>query len=337
MTDQKSACYVTEDIVILKGLEPVRLRPGMYLGGTDSLGLQHVAFEALDALASAEFPQLLSLHISGDSCQVLSTVKPGSPEVVRHAVTSLHAGGDFVGSQYRTWERHGVGLAVVNAVSEKFTLEFWDNKTQWRFHSERGVEKSYARIKPSSPSPTGTKTAVRLQFKIDRTIFAATAQFDAEKLAKRMETLALLCAGLNTEFKDGDKSERSYCFPRGIVQWVEDDAPKPTVWPKALSHEFKWKDAQIRVALQASSNSSSENVIHGFVNTVPVDSGSHIRGLNQALTRVPTIPRYGVHAIICVDAPSPQFQGPTRQVLAMEGLDTAIRDELVSYLSQASR
>jgi DNA gyrase subunit B len=349
--------YTASDIRVLEGLEAVRKRPAMYIGDTGSYGLHHLVYEAVDnsvdeALAGSCDNIRVVLHSDG-SCSVGDNgrgipvdihVETGRPaaEVV---LTTLHAGGKFGHSVYKvSGGLHGVGISVVNALSEWLELEVRRGGRVFTQRFERG--------EPVTELTQGEKTAKHgtiIRFKPDPAIFEETS-FSFDVLANRLRELAFLNRGLKIAIEDErDERKHTFHYNGGIIEFVKHiNQNKTPIHPKPLFFEGGKGDTQVEVALQY--NDGYQENVFTFANNINTrEGGTHLTGFRAALTR--TIGTYaqangylkgfkggitgddvreGLTAVISVRLPEPQFEGQTKAKLGnsdVRGLVESIVNE----------
>src|SRR5262245_35293116 len=267
--------YTASDIKVLEGLEAVRKRPAMYIGDTAAYGLHHLVFEVVDnsvdeALAGFCSNIRVILHTDG-SCTVVDDgrgipvdVHTGTGKSAAEVVlTTLHAGGKFESSVYKvSGGLHGVGVSVVNALSEWLEVEI---RRHGRVYTQR-----YDRGKPQSDLQAGEKTTKRgttIRFKPDPEIFEVTS-FSFDILANRLRELAFLNKGLRIQIEDErDEKKQTFHYTGGIRQFVEYiNQNKEPVHPKVLSFEGGRGDIQVEVALQY--NEGYQEFVFSFANNI---------------------------------------------------------------------
>ncbi len=366
--------YDASSIEVLEGLDPVRKRPAMYIGTTGPEGLHHLVYEVVDNSvdeAVAGYCKVISVIIHQDSSVTVTddgrgipvdehpTEKRPAAEVV---LTTLHSGGKFNDTSYKiSGGLHGVGVSVVNALSEKLELEIRRDGKVWR--------QTYRRGEPTSDFETiGTteKTGTRVTFHADPEIFK-TIEYSFDVLSQRLRELSFLNAGLEIEIKD-ERSGKShhFCYEGGIVSFVEhlnrkrSPLHKPPVF---ISGERSFPDkrgevpVQIEIALQY--NDSYNESVYSFANNInTIEGGSHLVGFRTSLTR--TLNRYiathskngkgestslsgedtreGLTAVISVKIPQPEFEGQTKSKLGtseVRGLvENLLYERLTDYLEE---
>ena len=333
--------YDATSIKVLGGLEAVRKRPAMYIGSTGELGLHHLVWEVVDNSvdeAMAGFCDEINVTVHDDNSVTVvdngrgipvdmhATEKKPAAEVV---MTVLHAGGKFDSDTYKvSGGLHGVGVSVVNALSDWLDLEIWRDGEVW--------EQSYACGAPKSKlTVTGKtrKTGTKITFHPDPSIFEKTI-FSYDILAQRLRELAFLNKGLKITLQD-ERSDKSveFRFTGGIVEFVKHlNRGKQVLHDSPIYIEGKRDTVEVEVALQYN-DSYTENIF-AFANTInTIDGGTHLSGFRSALTRTinnfassagmlkeqkdeVTITgddvREGLIAVVSVKLPQPQFEGQTK-------------------------
>jgi DNA gyrase subunit B len=360
-----ATAYGIDQIRVLEGLEAVRKRPAMYIGGTGPEGLHHLVFEVLDnsvdeALAGACDRIEVTIHIdnsvtvtdNGRGIPVDIHEQTGRPglEVV---MTTLHAGGKFGGSAYRvSGGLHGVGVSVVNALSEWLEAEVWVGGKK---HLQR-----YERGKPTGDVEEigrARRTGTRVTFLPDGEIFEDRT-FSLDALSNRLREMAFLNKGLRIVLADErvDRREEFY-YTGGIKQFVELlNANKTTLHPRPIYIEAQREDTLVEIALQY--NDGYAEAVFSFANNINTqDGGTHVIGFRSALTR--TINNYaagrnllkdlkaslsgddvreGLTAVLSVRLPNPQFEGQTKGRLNnpdIKGLvEAVVNEKLGEYLEE---
>jgi DNA gyrase subunit B len=355
--------YGAEDIKILKGLSAVRKRPAMYIGSTGPEGLHHLVYEAVDnsvdeALAGHCKNIDVILHHDG-SCSVIDDGRgiptgphPGdldkrtAAEVV---LTELHAGGKFESKAYKiSGGLHGVGISVVNALSEWLEVEIKQNGQVFQQRFERG--------KPAGPLLVVGKTKSRgtkVTFKPDPEIFTEMTEFSYDVLSQRLRELAFLNRGLKITIRDErtDKGQE-FLYKGGIVSFVEHlNKNKTPLHPKPIYVTGEKDGIVAEVALQY--NDSYAETIYTFANNINTrEGGTHLIGFKSALTRTANNYasssgilkngkeaisgddiREGLTAVISVKLPNPQFEGQTKMKLGnseAKGIVESIVNEALS-------
>lgn len=362
----KSDSYSADQIKVLEGLDAVRKRPAMYIGSTGVDGLHHLVYEVVDNSVDehmAGFGEAIevTIHID-DSVTVIdngrgiptgmhSTQKKSAAEV---ALTVLHAGGKFEQGAYTvSGGLHGVGISVVNALSEWLELEIWQDGQVFEQRYERG--------KPSAPLNATGKTkrrGTKVRFKSDNQIFE-TLEFSFDVLAQRLRELAFLNKGLAITLKDERKEpakEQVFLYKGGIVSFVEHLNEAKTPLHKPIYVKVEKPEMVLDVALQY--NDSYVENLFSFANNINTkEGGTHLVGFKAALTR--TINNYanandllkketesltgddvreGLTAVVSVKVRNPQFEGQTKAKLGnseVKGVvEAAVNEALGNYFEE---
>ena len=346
--------YNAKDIQVLEGLEAVRRRPGMYVGGTDIKALHHLVYEVVDnaideALAGACDRITVTIHPDssvtvidngrGIPVDMHPTEKKSALEVV---MTKLHAGGKFGGGGYKvSGGLHGVGVSAVNALSEWCEVEVTrDGQVHFQRY-ERGYPKEPVKVirKLKNTDATGTQVT----FKFDPTIFVGELDFKFDTLSQRFREMAFVTRGTTIYFLD-ERSNRelSFYFEGGITSFVRYlDRNRETLHPVVYA-EKEIEGIGVEIAVQYT-DAYTESV-YSFANTInTVDGGTHLTGLRSALTRVvndyarksgllkeadPNFSgddtREGLTAIVSVKHPDPQFESQTKVKLMNPEVQTYV-------------
>ncbi|MDH3259214.1 MAG: DNA topoisomerase (ATP-hydrolyzing) subunit B, partial [Deltaproteobacteria bacterium] len=371
MTEQvknkKSNDYGAGDIKVLKGLDAVRKRPAMYIGSTSTDGLHHLVYEVIDnsvdeALAGYCDKIDVTIHMEGsitvvDNGRGIPTgLHPGDSKkrtAAEVALTELHAGGKFESKAYKiSGGLHGVGVSVVNALSEWLDLNIKQNGQVWTQRFERGV--------PTGPLTLEGKTknrGTKIGFKPDSQIFETT-EFNYDTLVNRFRELAFLNKGLRINITDERTTkEQTFFYEGGIVSFIEHlNKNKNSLHPNIIYISKEKDRISVEVAMQYN-DSYSEN-IYSFANNINTkEGGTHLAGFKAALTR--SINSYasssglmknvkesvsgddareGLTAVISVKLPNPQFEGQTKTKLGnseVKGMvESLVNDALGSYFEQ---
>jgi len=333
--------YDAKDIQVLEGLEAVRLRPGMYVGGTDIKALHHLIYEVVDNSideALANYCDEIEIIIHPDESVTVSDNGRGipvdiHPEKQRPALelvmTMLHAGGKFGGSGYKvSGGLHGVGLSAVNALSEWFEITVWRDGSEYFQRYEKGLP--VTKLERVGKAPRG-KTGTTQTFRYDETIFDQGTTYQFETLVQRFREMAFVTRGVAIRFVD-ERSHRemNFYFDGGITSFVRYlNRNREKVHP-VIHVEKEIDDIVIEAAFQYT-DSFAESV-YAFANTInTIDGGTHLTGLRAAVTR--TINNYardkkllkdsdpnftgndtreGLTAIISIKHPDPQFESQTK-------------------------
>jgi len=358
--------YGADSIKVLEGLEAVRKRPAMYIGSTGPAGLHHLVYEIVDNSideALAGFCTEVNVTIHLDNSLTVVDNGRGIPTDMHEsgrpaaeiALTVLHAGGKFENSAYKvSGGLHGVGVSVVNALSERLDLEIWRN--------EQTHQQSYERGKPTTDlTVTGTtkRRGTKVTFKPDPQIFEV-ADFSFDTLAGRLRELAFLNAGVTVTLDDEREAGKSHRFhyDGGIVSFVEHlNKNKGVVNEKPVYMRGERDGIDVEIALQWNDGYNPQEF--SFANNINThEGGTHLSGFRAALTR--TINAYatannltkdlkdttisgddireGMTAVISVKLPHPQFEGQTKTKLGnteVKGIvESIINDKLGAFLEE---
>ena len=367
-----SATYGAKDIQVLEGLDPVRKRPGMYIGSTGLAGLHHLIWEVVDnavdeAMAGYCTKVVVTLHEDG-SCSVTDNGRgipidpyPSGPHKGKSALevvlTVLHAGGKFGGDGYKvSGGLHGVGVSVVNALSKRLVAEVDRDGVRYRQEFVEGG-KPKGKIAKVGPSPNKTNTGTTISFSPDPIIFAAEGvEFVARTVTERLQTIAFLNRDLEIVFADerSDKKQTiTYQYKGGIVDFVKHlNASREALFTKVAHYEASEADQTVDVALQW--NTGYYEGIYGYANGIStVEGGMHVEGFKTALTSV--LNKYarasgalkekdenllgedireGITAIIAVKLREPQFEGQTKAKLGNVSIRSFVQKETNSKLEE---
>jgi DNA gyrase subunit B len=369
------SAYGAEQIQVLEGLEPVRKRPGMYIGSTGPRGLHHLVYEVVDnsvdeALAGHCDAIVVVLHADGSAS--VSDNGRGIPtdthprtgkSALETVLTVLHAGGKFGSGGYKvSGGLHGVGVSVVNALSEwvEVTVHRQGQEHHQRF--ERGVPIGSL---VSSPAADEARTGTLVRFLPDLEIFSTGIEFDYHTLSARLRELAYLNGGVRIVFRDersaalseaGEAHEEVYFYEGGIREYVAYmNAEKEPLHPDIIHVNAEKDGVQVEAALQWCSDAYSDSIL-GFANNIrTVDGGTHIEGLKTVLTRTLNTfakkrgkrkdneanlagenIREGLTAVLSVKVPEPEFEGQTKTKLGnteVRGIvDSVVGESLAEYL-----
>ena len=357
--------YDAADITVLEGLEAVRKRPGMYIGSTGVRGLHHLVYEVVD--------NSVDEALAGEADRVVITIHPDSTVTVidngrgipvdRHAsgksaaevvLTVLHAGGKFDNDSYKvSGGLHGVGVSVVNALSERLDLEIWRNEQVYQQSYERGDPTGELEI-------TGTtqRRGTKVTFKPDTQIFETT-DYSFDTLAQRLRELAFLNGGILITIDDErDGKSHKFQYEGGIVSFVQHlNKNKTLVNEKPIFMKGDKDGIDAEIALQW--NDGYSELVFTFANNINThEGGTHLSGFRSALTR--TINAYavknnlakdlkdasisgddireGLTGVISVKIPRPQFEGQTKTKLGnteVKGIvETIVNDKLGQFLEE---
>jgi DNA gyrase subunit B len=365
----KQSGYDSSSIQVLEGLEPVRKRPGMYIGTTSSRGLHHLVYEVVDnaideAMAGHCDKIVVTLHADG-SASVLDNGRgipvkpiPGRKDrrpALEVVLTVLHAGGKFGGEGYKiSGGLHGVGVSVVNALSEKLEAQVVREGATYTMAFSRGKV-----IKKLTKGKASSKNGSLIRFWPDPEIFTEGVEFEAKLLSDRLKELAFLNKGVEIQLVDERaKTKEVFKATGGLVDFVKYLAEGREPLHRVVYFEAKESDgtAEVEIALQW--NSSYAESFHSFANTINThEGGMHEEGLKKALTNV--LNRYarskgllkekeenligedvreGLIAIVSVKLRDPQFEGQTKTKLGNASIrsfvETTVNAKLAEWLEE---
>ncbi len=364
---RENGAYSADNIQVLEGLEAVRKRPAMYIGDISSAGLHHLVYEVVDnAIDEAMIGECSDIRVKicpDDSIVVLDNGRgipvdihktEGVP-AVQVIMTILHAGGKFDRSTYKvSGGLHGVGVSVVNALSEWLEVEV--------FRDGHIYVQTYERGKPVSELTVRGKTerrGTRVHFKPDTEVFEIT-EFHYATLVRRVRELAYLNPGVSLTIVDerlGKEQEDNFCYEEGLIEFVRDlNENKGVIHPEIIYVNKEDKGHIVEAALQY--NDAFSETIFTFANNIHTrEGGTHLSGFKSALTRSlnsyakrrvlvkkeSDIPagddfREGLTAVLSVKVPEPQFEGQTKTKLGnrdVQGLvESAVGEGLATFLEE---
>jgi DNA gyrase subunit B len=358
--------YDAGAIRVLEGLEAVRIRPAMYIGSTAESGLHHLVYEVVDnsvdeALAGYCSEINVTIHID-NSVTVVDNGRgiPVGPhptvpgmDAAEVVLTKLHAGGKFDKKSYKvSGGLHGVGISVVNALSETLEVEIWRDKKVYRQSYQRGTPQG-----PLENTGVTDKRGTKIRFKPDGTIFETTS-FSFDTLSQRLRELSFLNRGILIVLEDErDGKKNRFQYEGGIASFVEHlNRNKETLHPRPILIEGVREGVGVEIALQWN-DGYAEN-IYSFANNINThDGGTHLVGFKSALTR--SLNNYaassglgkdmaealqgedvreGLTAVISVKVPNPQFEGQTKGKLGnseVKGIvESLMGDRLSAFLEE---
>ncbi len=368
MPQDKKVNYGAEQIQVLEGLEAVRKRPGMYIGSTSLRGLHHLVYEVVDNSideALAGYCTHIEVTIEADNSITVVDNGRGIPvamhkigkPAVEVVLTVLHAGGKFGGDGYPiSGGLHGVGISVVNALSQWTKVEVKRDGYLWNISFARGL--TAEPLKKIRPMERGEETGTKVSFKPDADIFPDTT-YDFDTLKTRLRELAFLNKGLHITLTDkrGEGRSEVYCYEGGLTSFVEFlNENKEAVNPTVITLEGEKNKVLVDIAMQYN-DGYSENILT-FVNDIfTEEGGTHLSGFRSGLTR--TINDYGrtagllkdkeenlsgedvregLTAIVSVKVREPQFEGQTKTKLGnseVKGIvDNIVSDGLKEFFEE---
>ncbi len=368
-----TSSYSADQIQVLEGLEAVRKRPGMYIGTTGPRGLHHLVYEVVDNSvdeALAGHCTHVEVDINADGSVTVTDDGRGIPvdihpktgkSALETVLTVLHAGGKFGGGGYKvSGGLHGVGISVVNALSEFVEVTVWrDHKV----HNQR-YERSFAVTELVATPYEEDRTGTSITFKPDTQIFTTSIEFDYITLSGRLRELAYLNAGVRIIFTDHRleilKSDtpriETYEYKGGIKEYIAYmNREKQPLHEEIIYVQGERNNVQVEVSLQWCTDAYTDNVL-GFANNIrTIDGGTHLEGLKAVLTRTLNATarkrnkikegesnlsgehvREGLTAVISVKVPDPEFEGQTKTKLGnteVRGIvDSFVGEVLTEYL-----
>jgi DNA gyrase subunit B len=370
---QESGDYNADSIKVLGGMEAVRKRPAMYIGSTGEMGLHHLVYEVVDnsvdeALAGHADKIEVTIHLDNSITVVdngrgipvdMMDIDGEKIPAAQVVLTKLHAGGKFDASSYKvSGGLHGVGVSVVNALSEELDLEIWRDGFTW--------EQTYSKGEPTSKlkkAGASKKLGTKVHFLPDKSIFTVT-EYNFDTLAQRLRELAFLNKGLlitltderTTEAKTGEAKSVEFKYNGGIAEFIKHlNRGKQVLHDKVIYMEAERSGVVMEIGLQY--NDAYSESVFSFANNInTVDGGSHLSGFRMALTRTINYAgqqmglfkdvkenltgddvREGLVAVISVKLPQPQFEGQTKGKLNSDiaGVVQAfVNERLGAYLEQ---
>ncbi|HPR17074.1 MAG TPA: DNA topoisomerase (ATP-hydrolyzing) subunit B [Candidatus Cloacimonadota bacterium] len=362
MTDQN---YTATSIKVLKGLEAVRKRPAMYIGGTGERGLHHLVYEVVDNSideALAGYCNWIEVNIRTDGYVSIEDNGRGIPvemhktegvSALQVVMTILHAGGKFDDKSYKvSGGLHGVGVSVVNALSEDLQVEVYKDGKIYYQEYKRGIPVTEVNV-VGTTEKTGTKTT----FKPDSTIFE-TVEFSYDYLAVRLRELAFLNRGIHIILKDEESNKsHEFRYEGGINSFVKFlNENKKVLFAEPIYIEGEKEGLQFEISIQY--NEGFQEVIYSFANNInTIEGGTHLSGFKSALTRAVNayiknanllknekiIPggsdiREGITSVISVKITNPQFEGQTKTKLQnsdVEGIvNSIVYEKLMVYFEE---
>ncbi len=372
MEEKVKGSYTADNIQVLEGLDPVRKRPGMYIGSTDERGLHHLIVEVVDNAvdeALAGYCDTCTVEIAKDGSVSVTDNGRGIPvdkkkivkngktvevSAVEVVMTHLHAGGKFGGGGYNvSGGLHGVGVTVVNALSEWLDVEVCRDGKIYRQRFNRGVP-----MKDLAVIGKTDKTGTKVSFMPDADIFE-TVDFNYDTVRTRLREVAYLNKGFTVNLIDnrpGREKNETFRYDNGILDFVEClNRNKETLFPQALYIEKRFTDNEVEIAMQY--NDGYNENIYAYANNINTEEGgTHLDGFRNTLTKVLNDyahkngmmkdedklsgedVREGLTAIISVKLKNPQFEGQTKTKLGNSEMRSVVSrvlsDGLGTYLEE---
>jgi DNA gyrase subunit B len=370
--DVQSGEYGSSQIRVLEGLEAVRVRPGMYIGNTTSLGLHHLVYEVVDNSideALAGYCKNIEASINADGSITVVDDGRGIPtethpqtgkSTLETVLTVLHAGGKFGDGGYSvSGGLHGVGVSVVNALSADLEVKVWREQNMYTQKFAKGIPVGGL---VTVPTEKADRTGTSVTFMPDTTIFTHGIEFDYDILAIRFRELAYLNAGIKISFADRRTGEgftpreETYLYEGGIKEYISHiNEDKQALHEEIIYVQGVKNNVQVEVALQWCSDAYTDNLL-GFANNIKTkEGGTHLEGLKAVLTRtINSIGRKrkklkegdsnlggenireGLTAIVSVKVPNPEFEGQTKTKLGnseVRGIvETIVSETLTEFL-----
>ncbi len=362
---QQGYDYNAEHIQVLEGLEAVRKRPSMYIGSTASRGLHHLLFEVVDNSideVSAGYCKEINVWVNEDNSITVTDDGRGIPvenqpqenrPAVEVVLTTLHAGGKFGGDSYKVaGGLHGVGISVVNGLSEWLEVEVYRNGKIYAQRYEKGKK-----VTPIEVKGTSKKTGTKITFRPDGSIFESI-EFDDEIIIQRLRELAFLNKGTKINFNDlRNGREEKFKYDGGIIHYVSYlNQGKETVPNKPVYIQQSVSNFEVEIAMQY--HAGYAELIYSYANNIHThEGGSHEHGFKLSLTRVINDfarklgllkdgqnnlsgedIREGLTAVISVKLMDPQFEGQTKTKLGNTEIrsvvDSVCYEEVEAYLEQ---
>lgn len=367
-----SKAYSSEQIQVLEGLDPVRKRPGMYIGSTGLRGLHHLVYEILDNAideAQAGFASKVDVALLADNSVSVTDNGRGIPtglhpttkkSALETVLTILHAGGKFGGSNSGysvSGGLHGVGLSVVNALSETLEVKVWRDGMEY--------QQKYSRGKPVTtltchvlPLESRDRRGTNIRFWPDKEVFTTSVELDYSTIEGRIRELAFLNPELTItlmkEDIDPEKTQHNnYCFAGGLLEYVKWLNTDKTPLHDVVGFRKQVEGITVDLALQWCSDAYSDTLL-GYANSIrTVDGGTHIDGVKASLTRTLNNlgkksklikekeislsgehVREGLTCVISVKVPNPEFEGQTKTRLGNPEVRRVVDQAVQEYLTE---
>lgn len=376
--------YSAKDIQVLEGLEPVRLRPGMYIGGTDDRALHHLFAEVIDnSMDEAVAGHATRIEVELDAEGFLSITDNGrgipidphpkypKKSALEVIMTELHSGGKFSSDAYETsGGLHGVGVSVVNALSDVLEVEIARNKTLYRMVFSQGKPQT----KLETVGPINNRRGTKIRFHPDPEIFGKKARFRAAKLFRMARAKAYLEPGVEIRWKcdpeliketDKIEAEAVFHFPGGLADYLaETIGKKVTITSELFAGRSKKTDGHGRVEWAVTWSpegfGEADSFVRSYCNTVPTpEGGTHVAGLRAAITKglrayadiagmgkkfnhvQPDDVMFGAGALVSAFISDPDFVGQTKDRLssaeATKLVESAMRDPFDHWLASSPK
>ncbi|HEX4198531.1 MAG TPA: DNA topoisomerase IV subunit B [Caulobacteraceae bacterium] len=374
-----SSSYSAKDIEVLEGLEPVRKRPGMYIGGTDERALHHLFAEVLDNSmdeAVAGHAKLIEVSLEADGTLMVRDDARGMPvdahpkfpgkSAVEVIMTMLHSGGKFSGKSYETsGGLHGVGVSVVNALSERLEVTVWRDGFEWRQAFARGVPQG-----PLQKLGPSRKHGTEVRFLPDETIFGENSHFRPARLYRMARSKAYLFRGVEIRWRcaaeritDQTPTEATFRFPNGLADFLAERVGEAQTVTETFSGRVERQgeagSVEWAITWSPAGFGEADGFMSSYCNTIQTpEGGTHEAGLRAALTR--GLKAYAelagdkraaivtaddvlaqAGALISVFVRNPEFQGQTKERLsssdAQRLVESALRDPFDHWLTAAPR
>ena len=367
--------YDSSSIQVLEGLEPVRKRPGMYIGNTSTKGLHHLVWEILDNGVDeiqANHASKVQLTLEKSGHVIVTDNGRGIPVEIHPktgkssletVLTILHAGGKFGGAESGysvSGGLHGVGVSVVNALSEELEVTVWRGNKEYFQTFSRGKTTSQLQISDRKAKDGNPKTGTRVRFKPDNMIFQKVQDFDPNIIRARMKELAFLNSNAELRFtsldnKTKEMKEDVLKYPNGLKDYIVDLNSDKNAIHEPISLKTEHGGVKVELCLQWTHDDYSDTIL-GYANSIrTIDGGSHIDGLKFSLTRAFNTAarkakllkaeetnlggdhiREGLSAVIAVWVPQPEFEGQTKTRLgnseARKAVEAMISEKFTEYL-----
>lgn len=362
--------YGADSIQVLEGLDAVRERPAMYIGSTDTRGLHHLVYEVVDNSideAMGGYCDTITITLHEDDSVSVEDNGRGIPvgsngdgkSALETIMTVLHAGGKFDNDAYKvSGGLHGVGVSVVNALSEWLTATIWRDGYEWRQDFKDSVPE--APVEQISEVPE-ERTGTRIRFKPLQDMFETT-EFDFETLEDRIQELAFLNPGVEINLRDvrgEDEREATHEYEGGIIEYVEElNMSRSALIDDVIYVDYFDEDTDVQVEIAMQPTEDVQESIHSYTNNIHTkEGGTHMTGFKTSLTRIvndyatendmlkdidETLQgsdiREGLTCVLSVKHPDPQFEGQTKRKLGnseVRGIvSNAMHEQFATYLRE---